>query len=148
MPKSVQFVAAALAVAWLAGPANGEQMPRSRYAIHNGTDSVEDGQFFRRPLGIGKPGFDANADLKGNGVVNALDFFIFHKARRSVHTANGAAAYTRRSANNSATHAQSDALTSTHSKRETLYVGVHVAACPSIERHALAGRLSRVLDLH
>ncbi len=92
MPKSVQFVAGALAVAWLTGPANGEQMPWSHDAIRNETDSPEDGQFLRRSLGlgIGKPEFDANADLNGDGVVNVLDVAVFQKARGSVHTANRA----------------------------------------------------------
>ena len=53
MPKSVQFVVGALAVAWLAGPTNGEQLPRSHDAIRNGTDSSEEGQFLRRALGLG-----------------------------------------------------------------------------------------------
>ena len=72
MPKSVQFVAGALSVAWLTGPADGEQLPWSHDAIRNETDSPEDGQFLRCSLGlgIGKPGFDANADLNGDGVVN------------------------------------------------------------------------------
>ncbi len=52
MPKFVQFVAGAFAIAWLAGSANGEQMPRSHDAIRSGTDSAEDGQFLRRSLGL------------------------------------------------------------------------------------------------
>ena len=81
-------------------------MPRSHDAIRNGPDSTEDRQFLRRSLGldIGKPGFDANADLNGDGVVNVLDVAIFRNARRSAHAASGAAAYSRRSANDSATH--------------------------------------------
>ncbi len=112
MPKSVQFVAGALAVAWLTGPANGERMPWSHDAVDSGTDSAKDGQFLKRSLGlgIGKPEFDANADLNGDGVVNVLDVAIFRNARRSVHTANGAAAYTRRSANDSATHAVAEEI--------------------------------------